>query len=606
MESFKNNNSRLLILFVTMAVLLPLLAALQYHWLGQVSEAASERLQSGLRASATAFRRDFNRELIRAYMNFHMESTAPPDDVERFHLARLENWNQTAPHPQIISQVFVFDHDELSRPRLSRVNLQTKKLEATDWSGELANLRERISPGDSELNAGATRQSLLDSFAEDIPALIVPFPGLMPPPANASGSDTPASPGVTIIKLDLSYLQREFIPALARRHSLDSSTEYDLAITSLSDPARVIYSSREPMPDFSVSDASTQIFGMEADELEAFLRSDGAEQVTATESSGRPSRLVKLRLLKRIAPSPVDLSSHLQGRWQLSVKHRAGSLAAAVSSVRRRNLAISFGILLLLGVGILMTAVSTRRAQRLAQQQLGFVAGVTHELRTPLAVICSAGENLEHGIVDTPEKAAQYGQVIRREGRRLTEMIERVLEFGGAQSGKQRYDFRPIDLAAIIENAVAASQSQIREKNFQLETSITPNLPQVKGDSAALRRALQNLISNAMKYDGKRRWARVSAEQSPDTPNEIQVAVADRGMGIEAEDIPHIFEPFYRGREAVAAQIEGSGVGLSIVKQIVEAHGGSIEVKSTPGVGSTFTFRLPVASERMNGEGARA
>src|SRR4029453_5920333 len=105
---------------------------------------------------------------------------------------------------------------------------------------------------------------------------------------------------------------------------------------------------------------------------------------------------------------------------------------------------------------------------------------------------------------------------------------------------------------------------------------------------------------------GRERWARVSAEQSPDTPNEIQVAVEDRGMGIDAEDIPHIFEPFYRGREAVAAQIEGSGVGLSIVKQIVESHGGSIDVKSTPGVGSTFTFRLPVTTEHTYSEEARA
>lgn len=591
MHSLKNNNSRLLILFVAMAVLLPLLAALQYHWLGQVSEAASERLQSGLRASATAFRHDFNRELIRAYMNFHMDSMTSRDDVEQFHVERLENWNQSAPYSQIISQVFVLDHDEQDRPRLNRVNQQTKRLEATEWSSELASLRERFSGPSSVL------KSPLASFAEDVPGLIIPFPSSTPP-VNAGDSDKPAPSGVTIIKLDLNYLQREFIPALLQRHMLDPSTEYDVAITSLADPAEVIYSTHQHQPSiFLTSDVSTQIFGMEADELEAFLRSESGPVAAAEKSSGRPSRLVKLRLLRRIDAAPTQSSNHLEGRWQLSINHQAGSLAAAVTSARRRNLAISFGILLLLGAGILMTAISTRRAQRLAQQQLGFVAGVTHELRTPLAVICSAGENLEHGIVDTPQKAAQYGQVIRREGRRLTEMVERVLEFGGAQSGKQRYDFRPIDVAAVIDSAVAASQEQIREKEFQLETAITPNLPQVKGDSAALRRALQNLISNAVKYDGRERWARVSAEQSPDGPNEIQVAVEDRGMGIEPEDIPHIFEPFYRGREAVAAQIEGSGVGLSIVKQIVEAHGGSIDVKSTPGVGSTFTFSIPVATD---------
>src|SRR4030095_11542439 len=99
----------------------------------------------------------------------------------------------------------------------------------------------------------------------------------------------------------------------------------------------------------------------------------------------------------------------------------------------------------------------------------------------------------------------------------------------------------------------------------------------------------------AIKYDGQNRWLRVSAQRAGN--DAVQVMVEDRSMGIDASDLPHIFEPFYRGREAVAAQIEGSGVGLSIVKQIVEAHGGKIDVKSRPGSGSTFTLHLPVATE---------
>ena len=161
-----------------------------------------------------------------------------------------------------------------------------------------------------------------------------------------------------------------------------------------------------------------------------------------------------------------------------------------------------------------MTAISTRRAERLARQQINFVAGVTHELRTPLAVICSAGENLADGIVDTPQKVAQYGEVIYREGRRLTDMVEQVLEFAGAQSGRQRYEFRSTDVADFIDGAVAACQAQIEESDFNVETSIDPNLPPVRGDGAALRRAMQNLISNAIKYDGDSRWARISAQTS--------------------------------------------------------------------------------------------
>jgi signal transduction histidine kinase len=106
---------------------------------------------------------------------------------------------------------------------------------------------------------------------------------------------------------------------------------------------------------------------------------------------------------------------------------------------------------------------------------------------------------------------------------------------------------------------------------------------------------MQNLISNAIKYDGKNGWTRISAQLSGGKHgSEIEITVEDRGIGIDSADIPHIFEPFYRGHEAVAAQIQGSGVGLSLVKQIVEAHGGTLSVKSAPGVGSAFTLHLPV------------
>lgn len=569
-----------------MALLLPLLAALQYHWLGQVSEGATARLQSSLRSSATAFRHDFNRELIRAYLNFHADSFATAEDIERFHVERFERWRQTAPYPRLISNVFIVTYDDQKRPLANRVDPQTRRLVPTDWSGELSTLRERFAARSLEPGADNSKATNLQSFADDVPALIIPL-------QTPTDQQIQSPPGFTVVKLDLDYLQNEFIPELTKRHSFDVSSEYDVAITSLDDPARVIYSSRQPMGDFNNADVSTQIFGLEAEELEAFLRTDNATPAISVQPGQRPARLVKLRLLKHANVGSTISPDQLDGRWRLSIRHRAGSLAAAVTQARRRNLAISFGILLLLGAGVLMTAISTRRAQRLAQQQIDFVAGVTHELRTPLAVICSAGENLADGIVDTPQKARQYGDAIYREGRRLTDMVEQVLEFAGAQSGRQRYEFRPLKVADVVAAAIAACEPQIREKNFNVETLIAPDVPLVKGDSVALRRVLQNLITNGIKYDGQSRWLRVSAQTSRDEPG-VCITVEDRGLGIDATDIPHIFEPFYRGREALASQIEGSGVGLSVVKQIVEAHGGKISVKSTPGTGTTFTLEFPI------------
>ena len=597
----KYKPSRMLILLTAMAVLLPLLAALQYYWLGQVSEGASQRLQISLRTSANRFRQDFNREFIRAYLNFQMDSLAPPRNIEQYHLERFEHWNQAAPYPRLIGEVFVVSYDEQGRPRLSRLNAKAKQFELTEWPGEFMNLRDRFALRDerARLSLEAPGQNSLEPFAEDIPGLIVPFPFL---PTDKPKGGRPALPsGFIIIKLDLNYLQREFIPLLIQRHFDDSHNEYNLAVISIRHPERVIYSSRYPAVDLSPGDVSTRIFGLESDELRAFSTSEGAS-TTGREQPATPQlRLFKLKETKDPAVGSSTSSGEGSGHWQLLIKHQAGSLTAAVSSVRRRNLAISFGILLLLGAGILMTAISARRAERLAQQQINFVAGVTHELRTPLAVICSAGENLADGIVDSPVKVAEYGVVVYREGRRLTDMVEQVLEFAGAQSGQQRYEFRSTDVSHFISSAVAACQSQIKETGFNVEELIEPDLPPVQGDSAALKRAVQNLISNAIKYDSQSRWARISAQvsagKSRNQGSEVQIAVEDRGLGIGSADMAHIFEPFYRGREAVAAQIKGSGVGLSLVKQIVEAHGGSVSVKSAPGAGSTFTIPLPIAAQ---------
>jgi signal transduction histidine kinase len=582
----------MLILLVAMAVLLPLLAALQYHWLGQVSEGASERMQTSLRAGANRFRQDFNREFIRAYLNFQRESLTPSDNIEQFHLERLEHWNTTAPYPRLISDLFLVDYDEEARPRLKRFNSSAKQFELSDWSGE-PSLRERFERRirQTPLEGETTRQSSLDSFAEDIPGLIIPFPVISDNPG-----ETPSLPsGFTVVKLDLDYLKREFIPTLAKRHLFDDSqTEYNLAIVSVSNPQRVIYSSTSSPADFASSDVSVRIFALDSNEALALLRSDAAAQAGIAQPAPRKLRLINLR--KGPAAMSSISSGDEDGRWQLLIKHQSGSLAAAVTSARHRNLAISFGILLLLGAGIFMTAISSRRAERLARQQINFVAGVTHELRTPLAVICSAGDNLAHGIVESPEKVAQYGEVINREGRRLTDMVEQVLEFAGAQSGWQRYEFRPTDVAELIAGAVAASQTQLQESDFRLETLIPSDLPKVSGDRAALRRAMQNLISNAIKYGGDSRWARINAQTAKgEQGEEVRITIEDRGLGIDAAERPHIFEPFYRGREALATQIKGSGVGLSLVKQIIEAHGGRISVQSTRGVGSTFTIHLPTS-----------
>ena len=561
--------SRMLILLAAMAVLLPVLAGLQYYWLGEVSKGATERLQSTLAAGAHRFRQDFNREFIRAYLNFQFDSSAPPTDLEQYHVQSLERWTTTAPYPHLLGDVFVVTYDADDVPHVRRLNIEINQLEPVDSAPEGKVLHRRFEKS-SELP--------LDSFDEELSALIIPIPNL-----KTAQAGTPASGrSFTVIMLNTDYLKREFVPSLILRHFVENLNEYNFGVTSLRHPDRVIFSSSESAVDFSSSDVTTRIFGIEPEELQSFVRS---ELSSPNQRTPGPLRL-NIRFLKM--PSSTQ-----EGRWQFAIKHQAGSLAAAVNSIRLRNLALSFGILLLLASAIVLTATSMRRAERLGEQQINFIAGVTHELRTPLAVICSAGENLADGVVNNPAKVADYGKVIHEEGRRLTDMVEQVLEFAGAQSGRRRYEFRPVQVAQLLAEALSGCDAQIKRAKVEVEKAIAPDL-NVDGDPAALTQALQNLISNAIKYGSNKRWVRIRADASA---NEVVMAVEDKGIGISKADIKHIFEPFYRGREAVAGQIAGTGVGLSIVKQIVEAHGGSISVKSAAGVGTVFTLHLPRARE---------
>lgn len=419
-----------------------------------------------------------------------------------------------------------------------------------------------------------------------------------------------------IVQFDLAYIKHELFPALAAKHLASNGVHDYLYQVRSADNAKenLIYASEGISSD--IGPGKDQAFSNGGDVAESFfkVRFNPRDQIFFKGAAG-PNAIKQQSMAVKVFTSDPNLvhgspsgefgdrlssviKRNADGQWQLVIRHRAGSLEAAVATVRRRNLGISFGVLLLLSVSVGLIVLSSRRAQHLAEKQIEFVAGVSHELRTPLSVICSAAENLADGVVENRDQIKRYGTLIRDEGRRLTGMVEQVLEFAGAESGKQSYDLRPVAPERVIEDALAALHLSIQESGFEIEEQLANELPMVSADSAALSRALQNLISNALKYGGERRWLGLSARVIKHVMGEeLQLAVADHGLGIAPEELPYIFDPFYRGKEVTAAQIHGNGLGLSLVKHIVEAHSGRITVESKMGEGSTFTIHLPVLRE---------
>jgi len=280
------------------------------------------------------------------------------------------------------------------------------------------------------------------------------------------------------------------------------------------------------------------------------------------------------------------------GAWQLRVWHRSGSLEAIVARSRRRNLAIGLGVLGLLGASFVLVIATALRQQRLARQQMEFVAAVSHELRTPLAVICSAGENLSDGVVADAQQVKRYGSLIETEGRRLGDMVERVLQFAGIASGTTVRAHAEVDLARVIADAVHGAAADARERGVAIVVRPGAALPATIGDADALRSAVQNVVGNAVKYSAAGGTVEVASEVAGD--GIVKIFVSDEGIGIDAADLPHVFKPFYRGRRALDAQVRGTGIGLSVVRQVVQAHGGDIRIESRAGEGTTVTLVLPV------------
>jgi signal transduction histidine kinase len=239
----------------------------------------------------------------------------------------------------------------------------------------------------------------------------------------------------------------------------------------------------------------------------------------------------------------------------------------------------------------------TRNAQQLAHLQMDFVAGVSHELRTPLTAIYTAAYNLRGRLAHNPTQVERYGEMIQQESGRLRDLVEQVLQFASTNAGRVIQTKSPVAARKLIEESLEASRCSIQSAHFTVEQKIEDELPEILADPLALRHALQNLLANAVKYGAKEEpWIGIAASKIENGRGPaVEIRVSDRGPGIPEEEQKHIFDAFYRGRRAVQDQIHGAGLGLNLAKKIIEAHGGSIRVKSAPGHGAEFIVEIPAA-----------
>ena len=598
------------------------LAGLQYQWIGQIAMAERQRLERSVAESSEEVAEDFFNELRSLYM---MLEPRPgfPSDADSI-VGRYKEWAGTAAYPNLLKTLY------LTQPPSGVLRLDPAKgvFEAGAWPPQLSHVAEFVSrqnPASLDLDADALLIPL-----DRRPGLPRPGPRGSRGPGGPPPGGTPEdggrgfrgprgflAPGLPprggpdgrgprpgepspreiederwiVAELNHEVLLNQILPALVARRFPDYENQnYRVAVVARrqGDVRRTMFTSGAAWSeeDLATPDYELDLFGPQ------IVRPPGAP---SGERGGPRGGERGFRGGERRGP----VSTFAGQEWRLLVKHRAGSVEIAAMQFRRRNLAISFGVMVVLCVGAVVMVVSGSRARRLGKLQMEFAAGVSHELRTPLAVIQSAAHNLRTGVVQDRDSIEEYATIVQTEARRLAEMVDQVMTYTETQSGRKHYEVSPVDLGDIADNAIRSSQVMLKEGSATVQKNFAPGLPPVLADAPALTRCLQNLLSNAVKYGRSNYSAQIELEgrfvAQAGSPGKVQLSVTDHGLGVPEPDVKHLFEAFYRGSNATT-NTPGNGLGLHLVFRIMEGLNGTVTYARADGGGAKFTLTLPAAS----------
>lgn len=565
-----------LIAVVAMAAVVATLGILEYRWTGEISQAEQARMEGALDASVKNFSQEFSYDFDRLCESFEISPETPGASAESQVLSRYTTWIKTTSRSGFVDGVFVWEVGDRQKEALKSLDLDSKQFQDASWPARLEPLRQLLGAEAHKLGSPMAEHDAAYypwTFDEQTPALFRPIFAASPEnsgsAAQRAGTVRPA--GFLIVEMNGSFLRRVYLPELVDRHfgQLDFAT----AVRAAKPPYTALYATDNFPASITAPDAQVNLIDSVSEEA-------------------------------RRRGHPLVESSAPNRQWQLVAEQRSGSLGAAEGSWRRVNLAIGLGLLSILAGSLVLVFSVARRAERFASLQMQFIAGVSHELCTPLAVISSAVENLADGVVDNPKQIEEYAGILKDQGGRLEKLLDQVLLLASGKIERSEYDRRPIDVGTIAEQSLSRSEPMLRDAEFMVEKRISEGLPMVEADPEAVAKCVENLISNAIKYCGPTHWlsvraAAVNGSQSP----EVQLSVEDKGMGIPAEDLPHIFEPFYRVQAVRDGQIRGVGLGLHLVKRMMEGMGGSVTVSSELGRGTSFVLHFPVPAANGTSKG---
>ena len=636
-----------LLIIIVFAAGLVLAGSLLYGWINRASIADREQQRDFLNAAMRSFREELRAPFQEIRATFRPMPRAGTDAALEEYLAGFfSQWQRDDANGPLVSGLSIATLDSKGAAQYRTLDTGSGKFKIEPWPSSLETFRPRL----EVTNRRGVRRLMMFrtggfAFEGNHPLIVVPLVeadghgrsfeqrfgtftlGRMGPSHEAftereerrsrpeeRGSRRADAPpnflpfpgrvrGWCFLEINVSYVEQHVLPQLLERSfSGLGLASYRVGVLSGNPPA-VIFGSEPGLTSSSFTPPDGRAVLLASfGEMGALFRA----RTFRRSQRGGPRGSVELSIAGP-PPEPPEAAPPAgfgqrqvpyESAWVLVVKNKAGSIDALVARTRRRNLALGFGVLFLLALSMGSLVITTHRARQLARREMEFVAGVSHEFRTPLASIQSAGFNLSSGVVNKADRVREYGSLVQNEARRLTDLIEQVMSYAGIQSGGKRYETAPVEVPAVVDRALADYDSLLRDGGWQVEKNLDANLPLVMAEASSVESAVKNLLANAIKYGGKERWLGVSATRVVNgAREEVQVTVEDHGPGIEAADVAHIFEPFYRGKGVLASTVPGAGLGLSIVKSHIEAQGGRVSVESSKGKGTRFTLYLPAISE---------
>jgi signal transduction histidine kinase len=524
---------------LSLVALLCFLGYLQYRWIDRLAQAEREREEQALHTALSHLAGAFDVEATRAQIAF------PPIPSEfdnpEFWIERATTWMEFAPYPRLVKEVYL--------------NRDGRSFKITAAG---------LVPLSGEVETGSDPIATMPSFG---------------PLEQPRGTRT--------IVFDGAYIRDELLPRLASRYL--NAERYGVRIFSDEGP---IFSRAE-----FKTQVTTRMFTFRPDcfnDRRGPRREGPRDGPREGRREGRPWLEGSASLIARNDVTCTDAPTRRgPGRWTVE----AGLTKTAVSGLREfrtRSLFLSFGVLAVLATGIGVLGLYAHRAQILAQRQMEFAMAVSHELRTPLTVIRVAADNLSEGLVTNPRK---YGDMIRRETVRLSDMVEQVLVFARTQRSDIRPNFEPVAPADVIERALSAAGPSLESAGMRVEREVAEGLPPMHADANLVSAGLQNLLVNAAKYANEGGVVRVRAERA--APSDVSIFVEDDGPGVRNSELDRIFSPFFRGSDASNSRTPGLGLGLHLVKRIAEAHGGNVRAANREGRGFEVEMRIPAIIQHV-------